>query len=370
MPAGSLYVQLPLEVLTDDQLSAGAKLFHAHLLRWDWGNGCWFTDNQLARELDMSVRSVRNHTKALEDAGHLWVFEDREGMTVRLVVRAGRAYPKPKGLGAPTMRKKSSTPSCARKDFIFYNKIDFEVHETTNNLPDPVLEELVDQETVDTVVTEKPQNLIEETLNELPETNPEVVEEIPVLESLSPIVEILQDVGVAVPMAQTLACKHSVGRIEAAVTYAKGYRGELLNKPGYVVSALQNGWKLPKWCYKPEMPQTIQEPPSEARSMPDPTIVPLDWESRRQKSPYADLWSQVCTVIQSKIQPQSFETWIQPCYISEISEDTVMLAAPNKFVAEWVEEHYLWLVRISLRDVNEGIQEIRIAEPTSDLISI
>ena len=46
MPAGSQFVQLPVAALTDDRLSSGAKLFLAHLLRWDWGNGCYLTDKQ------------------------------------------------------------------------------------------------------------------------------------------------------------------------------------------------------------------------------------------------------------------------------------------------------------------------------------
>ena len=63
---------------------------------------------------------------------------------------------------------------------------------------------------------------------------------------LNRVIEVLQDAGVPAPIAQVLAHRHSEGRIQAAITYAKGYRGELLNKPGGVVSALQNGWKLPK----------------------------------------------------------------------------------------------------------------------------
>ena len=368
MLRGSLFVQLPLEVLIDDRLSTGAKLFLAHILRWDWGNGCWLTDKQLARELDMSVRSVRNHTKALEEAGHLWLFEDREGMTVRLVVRAGRAYPKPRGLGAPPARKKSSTSSCARHGFI--HEANLEVHETTTDYQlNPVLKERSNRDEISDVVTKKPEELDEETIGDCLEINPEIVEEISVPNLLNPAIETLQDIGIVAPVAQVLARRHSTGRIQAAVTYATGYRGDLLNKPGYVVSALQGGWKLPGWCFKHETRLEAPKQPVESYSAPDMSIPP-DWEDRRRESPYEDLWNQVCDIIKAKIQPQSFAMWIQPCYISVVSEGVITLAAPNGYIADWVEEHYLWLIQREFREVVESNQKIRITELASDLLSI
>ena len=172
--------------------------------------------------------------------------------------------------------------------------------------------------------------------------------------------------GVAAPVAQILARRHSAGRIRTAVTYAQGYHGELLNKPGYVVSALQDGWKVPKWCYRPELAKNGPKQPSEAQSLPDPTSdIPPDWEDRRRKSLHAELWNQVCSIIQGNIQPQSFATWFQPCYISRVSEGTVTLAAPNRFFAEWLGEHYLWLIRRTLDEVDESIQRVNIEDPTA-----
>ena len=262
------FIQLPLEVLIDSRLSAGAKLFLAHLLRWDWGNGCWLTDKQLARELGISVRSIRNHTKALEEAGYLWIFKNREGMAVRLVVRPGHVYPKPRSFGKPLERKNFSRP--ATPNMVFNHNFDLEVHETTTDHQiDPVLEEAIDQEREDAVVTIEPQKLTRETPDEPLETVTEREEEILTPNPLDRAIEVLQDAGIAAPVAQVLACRHSAGRIRATVTYAEGYCGELLNKSGYVVSALQNGWELPKWCYRPEPAKNdTQKQPSETRSLP------------------------------------------------------------------------------------------------------
>lgn len=368
MSSSSQFVQLPVEVLTDDRLSSGAQLFLAHLLRWDWGGGCWLTDKQLARALDVSSRSVRNHTKALEKAGRLWVFEDREGMAVRLAVRPGHVYPKPRGVETSKARKDFSTPSRARK--VFNYKRNFEVHEATTDYQQiPVLVEPVKQESVNAVVAKEPQNLTEEISIEASETSSEPVGGSTVLNPDNCALEALQDAGVAGLVAQVLATRHSIGRIQAAVNYAQSYRGELLNKPGYVVSALQNGWKLPKWCYRTESAKIDIQELSAAPQVPSPSAggwlhpasdIPPGWEDWRRGSPHAELWEQVCDAIEGKIQPESFTAWIQPCYISGLSEGTVTLAAPNQFITEWVEEHYLWLVQRIFIEMDRSIRNVTI----------
>lgn len=378
------FVQLSLEVVLDCTLSPGAKVFLAHLMRWDWGNGCWLTDRQLARELGISVRSVRNHTKALEEAGHLWVFEDREGMTVRLAVKPGRVYPKPWGLGrSPAARpgtdggKNFSNPTRAYKDF--NHVLDFKIHVTTDSLPDPVLETDEDEEKAKDVVAVKPQIPIEETVEPAinkPETAQNRECEKKAFVPSEQTVQLLQETGIAAPVARVLAQRHPEKNIQAAVAYARGCRGELLNKPGYVVSALQNGWKLPGWCYKPERVENdAQKPLSPSQTPPlsvggwlDPASdIPPDWDDRRRESPYDELWGRVCEAIKGKIQPESFATWIEPCFIEEISEGTVTLAAPNRAIAEWVEEHYLWLIQTIIGEMN-GIREVKNARVVAHLI--
>ena len=108
-----------------------------------------------------------------------------------------------------------------------------------------------------------------------------------------------------------------------------------------------------------------QKQPSETQSLPDlASGIPPDWEDQRKESLYADLWDQMCSIIQGKIQSQSFTMWIQPCYISSVSEGTATLATPNGFIAEWVEEHYLWLVQWTIKEVDENIQEVTVMSST------
>lgn len=52
------------------------------------------------------------------------------------------------------------------------------------------------------------------------------------------------------------------------------------------------------------------------------------------------LWQQCVQALQEKLTPQQFETWINPLQ-AEVSEDTICLLAPNRFVCDWVKESYL-----------------------------
>jgi len=216
------FVQVPMRALTDPDLCAGAKVFLAQLLRWDWGGGCWLTDKQLAHELDCTDRSIRNYTRALEAHGHLWVFRDREGMVVRLVVRPSGVYPRPawNTKALPLSRKNVSAASCVREHG---RSKDFEVHavETTGSgdrtvLPAPV------------VVAEQPQHA--------PQTP----------DAAALLVQAGVDQISAMGFQRGVSLKH----IRAAIRYTQESRSEVLNPGGFIRAALARRWKLPAWCWE------------------------------------------------------------------------------------------------------------------------
>jgi len=299
------YAQIDFDVLTDAHLSAGAKLFLAHLQRWDWGNGCWLTDRQLAREIGVSTRTVRNHTKALEEAGYLWVFEDREGMTVRLVVRPGHVYPAPKGLGKPFPKagKKFSSPPI--KD-----SKDFEITEETTCFPEaPVLGEAEPEAEAAVVVqaetdqTETPAPVKAPATAAVPPLAPATV---PALSDAAlTALAVLEEAGVARPAAVRLAMAYPVRQIRAATRYARQYRGEPLNAPGLVVCALKDGWTLPRWSYgTPSAPKAREtgapaavertQRPQEGRAAPGPSPEPHEADAAEDLARYkAEVWAWV-----------------------------------------------------------------------------
>ena len=68
-----------------------------------------------------------------------------------------------------------------------------------------------------------------------------------------------------------------------------------------------------------------------------------------QPSSQADaaLWSRCVRTLQVELTEQEFNTWIRPLQAVEDGR-TLRLLAPNRFVINWVEQHYLDKIRTLL----------------------
>lgn len=393
------FVQVPVTVLTDDDLSAGAKLFLAQLLRWDWGGGCWLTDKQLAHALNVSERTIRNHTKALEEAGHLWVFEDREGMTVRLVVRPGRVYPRPAclrrdacgrqvGMGAPKAGKIFSSPEPRHKVLnhgleVHVLPTAFEVElnsiDPTCEPEEPVVcagESIVDEKIHTEAPETEPKQVDATVLSEADLVKPDACIPDTVLTCSAPmppdvealkvpgapcLVEELTGIGMVRSVAEDLVQKVPPAQIRAAIRYVSGYRGEVLNPPGLLRHLLETAAKLPRWCYPAEPRRT--ETPIEARSPEAPDFDPPsegERDRRRAASPHAELWGRVSARLEGMMQRQSFKTWFVPAFIDRIEAGAVVLNVPSVFHADWIEEHYTETIAEALRAEGVVVERVEV----------
>jgi len=52
--------------------------------------------------------------------------------------------------------------------------------------------------------------------------------------------------------------------------------------------------------------------------------------------------------IQDNIKPQAFKTWFEPIKPIALKGDALTIQVPSKFFYEWLEEHYIKLLRVSL----------------------
>lgn len=76
------FTQVPNFVLTNKDLSVGAKLSYAMLLKYAWSDGACFPGQQkLAEDMGAGERSVRTYLKELEDADFLEVTQRGLGKT-------------------------------------------------------------------------------------------------------------------------------------------------------------------------------------------------------------------------------------------------------------------------------------------------
>lgn len=61
-------------------------------------------------------------------------------------------------------------------------------------------------------------------------------------------------------------------------------------------------------------------------------------------------WQECLGILKDKVQPQSYNTWLKPTRLIDNSDEHLMISVPNKFVASWLEGHYL-------NHINEAVKE-------------
>lgn len=76
------FTQVPNFILTKKEISVGAKLAYAMLLKYAWGNDACFPGQvTLANDMGAAERSVRTYLKELESAGLLEIEQRGLGKT-------------------------------------------------------------------------------------------------------------------------------------------------------------------------------------------------------------------------------------------------------------------------------------------------
>ena len=60
------------------------------------------------------------------------------------------------------------------------------------------------------------------------------------------------------------------------------------------------------------------------------------------------VWKNCLSFIQDNIQPQAFKTWFEPIKPVKLSENALSIQVPSKFFYEWLEEHYVKLLKVAL----------------------
>ena len=60
------------------------------------------------------------------------------------------------------------------------------------------------------------------------------------------------------------------------------------------------------------------------------------------------VWVKALEIIEKEVNPQVFQTWFRPIKMVSCEENLINLRAPNKFIKDWVLEHYGGLVKGAL----------------------
>lgn len=60
------------------------------------------------------------------------------------------------------------------------------------------------------------------------------------------------------------------------------------------------------------------------------------------------VWKHCLAFIKDNIQPQAFKTWFEPIKPVKLSDNALSIQVPSKFFYEWLEEHYVKLLKVAL----------------------
>ena len=60
------------------------------------------------------------------------------------------------------------------------------------------------------------------------------------------------------------------------------------------------------------------------------------------------VWNSCLAFIEDNITPQAYKTWFEPIKAVKLSDKALSIQVPSKFFYEWLEEHYVKLLKVSL----------------------
>ena len=64
---------------------------------------------------------------------------------------------------------------------------------------------------------------------------------------------------------------------------------------------------------------------------------------------YLSIWENCLHAIKRNVNPQSYKTWFEPIKAVKLQDQVLTIQVPNKFFYEWLEEHYVNVLKSAIR---------------------
>jgi len=77
------------------------------------------------------------------------------------------------------------------------------------------------------------------------------------------------------------------------------------------------------------------------------------------------LWQETLAQLEQTLSPHHFGTWIRPIRLVRIEKDQVLLEVPNRFVRDWVRDHYLQLISETISQIGAVAYQVQLEIGTS-----
>ena len=69
-------------------------------------------------------------------------------------------------------------------------------------------------------------------------------------------------------------------------------------------------------------------------------------------------WHEVLNILKTKVNLQSFQTWLRPTRFSHIAGSTLFVRVPNQEFEDWIQEHYGLLIEEAIGRTTVGVQQV------------
>jgi chromosomal replication initiator protein len=69
-------------------------------------------------------------------------------------------------------------------------------------------------------------------------------------------------------------------------------------------------------------------------------------------------WLQILNYLKTKVNTQSYQTWLRPTRFSHVENEAIVVRVPNREFQEWIQDKYAGLITEALQHLNLGFSKI------------
>lgn len=69
-------------------------------------------------------------------------------------------------------------------------------------------------------------------------------------------------------------------------------------------------------------------------------------------------WQEILGYLKTKVNTQSYQTWLRPTRLSHISNESIVVHVPNREFQDWIQEKYSSLINDALEELRLGFRQV------------
>lgn len=70
-------------------------------------------------------------------------------------------------------------------------------------------------------------------------------------------------------------------------------------------------------------------------------------------------WQEILGILKSKVNTQSYQTWLRPTRFSHVSQEALVVRVPNREFQDWIQEHYGSLISDALTQIHSDLHTVQ-----------